>query len=370
MGRSYYLDLFTGKTWEEFKKNGAKVSGFRRTRHKRAKTIKPGDYLLCYITGLSRFIGVLEVKSEPYEDDTPIWEDTVFPIRFDVDLLYELTPETAIPVFNLKDKLSIFQNLSSPHAWTGFFRGSPAKFKVNDGPIIVEAIKEAMVNPVTRKYDEAKYWRRPRKFESKKMGVVTIPEADKEDIPQQVTTEPESEKSTHEEMQWLLLKLGSDLGLDVWVARNDRNRSFNGRSFSNIKNFRAELPRQFDEATNKTIELIDVLWLQGDAIIAAFEVEHTSAIYSGLLRMSDLIAMQPNIKINLYLVAPDERFDKVFSELNRPTFAKLRPPLPEICRFIPYSALKNEIEKIGSRIEYMRPEFIESIAVSCEPDEA
>jgi hypothetical protein len=197
---------------------------------------------------------------------------------------------------------------------------------------------------------------------------VTIPEEEKEEI--SVPVEKEIDKSTHEEIQWLLLKTGSDLGLDVWVARNDRNRSFNGMAFSNIKNFRAELPIQFDDATNKTIELIDVLWLQGDAIIAAFEVEHTSAIYSGLLRMADLISMQPNIKINLYLVAPDERFDKVFSEVNRPIFAKLKPPLPKICRFIPYSVLKKEVDKISPMLQYMKPEFIEVISVSCEPDEA
>ncbi len=89
-------------------------------------------------------------------------------------------------------------------------------------------------------------------------------------------------ETTHTEIQWLLLKLGSDLGLDVWVARNDRNKSYNGVDFQKIKNIRSELPRQFDEATNKTIELIDVLWLQGDAIVAAFEVEHTTLIYSGL----------------------------------------------------------------------------------------
>jgi hypothetical protein len=368
MSRNYWLDLFTGKTWDEFKKNGAKVSGFRRTRHRRAKDIRPGDYLICYLTGLSRFVGVLEVKSECYEDDTPIYEDAVFPIRFEVELVYELTPGTAVPVLSLKDRLSIFQDLSSPHAWTGLFRGSPARFDPNDGHIIVEAIKEAMGNPVTRKYDEAKYRRRPRKFESEKIGVVTIPE--EEEAPEIPPTEAEPEQSTHDEMQYLLLKLGSDLGLDVWVARNDRNRRFSGTVFSDIKNLRAELPRQFDEATNKTVELIDVLWLQGDAILAAFEVEHTSAIYSGLLRMSDLIAMQPNIKINLYLVAPDDRSEKVFNEINRPTFGRLKPPLPRICKFIPYSALKNEIDKVGSRLQYMKPEFIEAIAVSCEPDEA
>jgi hypothetical protein len=371
MSRNYWLDLFTGKTWEEFKKHGAEVSGFRRRRRRIAKEeIQPGDYLICYLTGLSRFIGVLEVKSKAYEDDTPIWEDAVFPIRFKVELIYELTADTAVPVLDLKDKLSMFENMPSPHAWTGFFRGSPTRFKPADGQVIVEAIKEAIAHPVTRKYDEAKYRRRPRKFESKKAGVVTIPEEEKEDAQQAIATTSEPERSTHEEIQWLLLKVGSGLGLDVWVARNDRNRSFNGMAFSDIKGLRTELPRQFDDATNRTIELIDVLWLRGDAIVAAFEVEHTTAIYSGLLRMADLITMQPNIKINLYLVAPDERFDKVYSEINRPTFSRLRPSLPQICKFIPYSALKDEIEKVGSRLQYMKPEFIEAIAVSCEPDEA
>ena len=44
--------------------------------------------------------------------------------------------------------------------------------------------------------------------------------------------------------------------------------------------------------TNQTIELIDVLWLDGNAIVAAFEIESTTSIYSGLLRMSDLLARQ------------------------------------------------------------------------------
>ena len=29
MGRKYWLDLFTGTTWEEFLEHGAKVSGFK-----------------------------------------------------------------------------------------------------------------------------------------------------------------------------------------------------------------------------------------------------------------------------------------------------------------------------------------------------
>ncbi|KAF5429073.1 hypothetical protein C5S39_09550 [Candidatus Methanophagaceae archaeon] len=64
MSGKYWLNLFTGKTWEEFLENGANVSGFREQRRKAAANIHPGDYLICYLTGVSRLIGVLEVKSE------------------------------------------------------------------------------------------------------------------------------------------------------------------------------------------------------------------------------------------------------------------------------------------------------------------
>ena len=113
-----------------------------------------------------------------------------------------------------------------------------------------------------------------------------------------------------------------------------------------------------------------MLWLEEEAIMAAFEVEHTTSIYSGLLRMSDLKSMQPNINIPLYIVAPDDRRDKVTSEINRPTFTKLKPSLSKMCKFIPYSILKKEIEQIGQRIKHMKPQFINDIAETCETEEA
>jgi hypothetical protein len=68
----------------------------------------------------------------------------------------------------------------------------------------------------------------------------------------------------------------------------------------------------------KTIEQIDVLWLKGRAIKRAFEVEHSTSIYSGILRMADLLALQPNMDIRLHIVAPIPRRGKVFHELGVP----------------------------------------------------
>src|SRR5947209_4825084 len=39
----------------------------------------------------------------------------------------------------------------------------------------------------------------------------------------------------HTEIQWLLLKLGNDMGLDVWVARNDRSKRFEGNALDGLE---------------------------------------------------------------------------------------------------------------------------------------
>ena len=362
--RDYWLDLFTGVTWQQFLDAGANVSGFRQSRKGFVKQIKTGDYLLCYLTGVSRFIGVLEVMSPLFEDSTPIWPDEDFPCRLKVKVVANLTPDTAVSVHDLRDRLSFFQNMKADASWTGRFRGSPYRWKAQDGEAVVDAVLDSVRNPVSRPIDPRKLARRPKALKAK-IGSVTVPDA--------VT--PTDDRTSgaprvHGEIQWLLLKLGSDIGLDVWVARNDRGRQVKGHKFADLPRLKSELPLQFDEATNRTIEHIDVLWLHGNAIVAAFEIEDTTSIYSGLLRMSDLVAMQPNLNIPLYLVAPDERRDKVIMEVNRPTFSRLKPPLGEMCRFLSFSSLKNSLSQVAGYVRHLKPEFLEEISESCEVEEA
>jgi predicted RNA-binding protein len=359
MGKpTYWLDLFTGTTWQEFLDAGAKVSGFRDKRWKAVQAIKPGDFLLCYLTGISRFIGLLEVVSEPFRDDSRIWKDEDFPCRVHVRPTITLTPETAVPVQELKDHLSIFTELKSPHAWTGHFRGSPIRWKTPDALEVVKALEAAQANPVVREVDPAKLARRPRAL-SAKIGPVSVPGAEEPAVPE---PEAEPEAPPHTELQALLLRLGADMGLDVWVARNDRGKEWGGYRLGQFPRVKAELPLQFDEATTKTIELIDVLWLRGNAIVAAFEIESTTSIYSGLLRMADLIAMQPNINIPLLLVAPADRRNKVIAEVNRPTFHRLSPPLVEMCRYMSFESLRKKIKEVEAVVRYLKPEFLDEVA--------
>jgi hypothetical protein len=198
----------------------------------------------------------------------------------------------------MKNELSVFHNLKNPLAWTGHFRGSPARWNTSDGEAVTKAILEAEKHPINRPIDPTKLKYRAKAFRAK-IGLVTVPGSEPS-TEQQGQVEDVKEPTVHTEIQSILLNLGSDMGYDVWVARNDRNRSFNGQRFADLPRMKKSLPLQFDDATNKTIELIDVLWLTKNAIVAAFEIESTTVVYSGLLRMADLIAMQPNLNIPLY----------------------------------------------------------------------
>ncbi len=54
-------------------------------------------------------------------------------------------------------------------------------------------------------------------------------------------------------------------------------------------------------------------------IVSAFEVEKSTSIYSGILRLEDLARSIPERRC-LYLVAPDSREKEVMAQLSRPAF--------------------------------------------------
>lgn len=254
---------------------------------------------------------------------------------------------------DLRGLVGFFQNAKDAGKFKGFVRMSPNQFKnTSDGSLILKLLREAEKNPTERVIDPKKLARRPifritqKKGKKKSSTIVSIPEAD--DLPRTIQDMESNQplETSHTEIQFELLKLGADLGLDVWVARNDKSKVVGNVPLGSMARVVDSLPTQFNDATNRTIELIDVLWLRGNSIVAAFEVESTTSVYSGLLRMSDLLALQPNLDINLFLVAPDERKAKVEQEILRPTFNLRENPLAEVCGFLSFSKLTTTIAAV------------------------
>jgi hypothetical protein len=369
---TYWLDLFTGQTWQEFRDYGSTVSGFRKRMRNAVNRIKPGDVLLCYLTGVMRWVGALEVQGRSHDKKT-IWEFDEFPERLSVKPIVLLPPEQGLPMEQLEGKVDFYRSRADRPGFNGFLRMSPNRFKrPTDGELILNLLRAAEKQPVDRPVDPRKLARKPfYKAESKRgkktvTTVVSVPGA--EESTRAETTEPRDKETAaatrHTEIQCALLTLGRDMGFNLWVARNDRSKVWNGRTLGSIAGIVDQLPTQFNEATNRTIELIDVLWLKGNSIVAAFEVESTTSVYSGLLRMSDLLALQPNLSIDLFLVAPDDRRDKVESELMRPTFKLREKPLASICGFLGFDSLTDKLKAIKDLglASSLKPDFLQKTA--------
>jgi hypothetical protein len=336
-----------------------------------SRRVNPGDIFLCYLTGVMRWVGALEV-AKPSQDRSRIWKDEEFPVRFEVRPLVILEPEHGVPMQELQGRVDFFRGPQDAGKFKGFVRMSPRCFqKSEDGDLILQLLKQAQREPVARPVDAKKLARKPlyrvekRKGKTKLQAVVSVPETEEAVAQGEGAAEIEAVTGpSHTEIQYHLLTLGAEMGFDLWVARNDRWKEWSGVALGSIPGAAAELPTQFNEATNRTIELIDVLWLKGNSIVAAFEVESTTSIYSGLLRMSDLLALQPNLNIQIYLVAPDDRRDKVEQEILRPTFNLREPPLARICGFLSFSRLTEHlsgIRKLGLASS-LKPDFLNKVA--------
>ena len=126
---AYFLDLFSPETYEAFSKSDRAISGFRQRHQNAASRVKVGDKLICYMTKLSRWIGILEVQSEWFRDDTPIFypADDPFIIRFKVKPVAWLPKDKAIPIHDNR----VWGNLSFTRGyeqntpqWTGKVRTS------------------------------------------------------------------------------------------------------------------------------------------------------------------------------------------------------------------------------------------------------
>lgn len=132
-----------------------------------------------------------------------------------------------------------------------------------------------------------------------------------------------AEERLHTKVQHQLCELGRALGYDTLVARNDRSAVYQGSPLG--YRCQEKLPDLgLPPEVHSTAELIDVLWLyKGSAKIAcAFEVEKSTSIYSGILRLTDMALSLPGKEDHLYLVAPATREKEIIDQLKRPMFQR------------------------------------------------
>ena len=87
----------------------------------------------------------------------------------------------------------------------------------------------------------------------------------------------------------------------------------------------------------KTVEMIDLLWIKGNKVVAAFEVESTTTMTSGLVRGSNLSPDVPK-----YMIIPQEREEQLQRKMKSPMFAE---PQLDQWRILYFDALRSSYPK-------------------------
>jgi hypothetical protein len=331
------------------------------------------DDLLFFLVD-NALAGYARVSGKPFKSQEPVWDNGLFPHRVPLTFEHLLLPIHRPPnVGDLRATLTtafqadwglglINQWLMKPEAAESL--RSAISSVPNDLQIVMGGLTQLLA--------EAKAQRefKPKKKFPEKLEISTDEVVEKETPPQLQVVKGASaapQDTHHVDAQASLIALGRMVGCDVWVASNDKSKVFNGVALGSqcLKN----LPNMgLSVEASKAIGLIDVIWIKKNAPLAAFEVETTTSVHSGLLRMSDLVELVPALNLDLYIVAPRDREDKVLREMARPTFRRIG--LPDICRFIAIEDLQELSKKIKGLGGHINPSIIQTVSVALPDQQA
>lgn len=278
----------------------------------RWEKMMPGDVVLVYNSGRIRFAGEIAAKVRNPELARYFWRQDDAGSTW--ELMYFIVNEerTDVPIEKL-NPLFGYQGNYRPQGFSMINEAAVTGFAQNYGDIlgVLKTLErgEALIHVPSR---------------------IAAVNAQIDERIERVPTE-------HDEMQWRLIRLGQLARCDVWVPRNDQPKHYDGHKFRDF------VLHEFHQSMDvpRSIENIDVVWKLGRyAIKSAFEIEHSTSIYSGILRLSDLRAEAPNSNYPLFIVASEERKKKVFEELRRPTFSGPCLRLNEVIRFLGYDQIR------------------------------
>jgi len=192
---------------------------------------------------------------------------------------------------------------------------------------------------------------------SAKLGLVSVPESE--------SVRPFIEPGfDREEAGNLLRSLGQNLGMSLLT----RQENVFPDAADPEKDAETISALSFpDEAVRGALENLDVVWMNGSDVVAAFVLEPGSGRHEGVRRLADLIALHPKLKTALYIVSLPSLKTSLLSEINRPVYRLLKKPVAEVVRILDWTRLESEVRELGERVRYLKAEFLEGISDVVEP---
>jgi len=330
----------------------------------RFKDWKLGDYL-AFIVDKS-IAGLAQVSGQPFLSQEIIWDNGLYPHRIPIKFLHVMRPQNR-PLILGEIRDAITSEWGLGYGW-----GIVNQWVLpeNSSRTIIYAITSRhndfsdLQSNIELHLDEANQIRNKKtKNKTVKINDIINSETIEAPEPNKIALPIQEDESAHSKAQKALIRLCKITGASVWIASNDRNRYYQGNLLGD--GCLPSLPNLgLSQEAVKRISLIDVIWIKQNAPVCAFEVETTTSIYSGLLRMSDLLSVVPALNIKLFIISPKERQGKVLAELGRPTFQKIG--LSEFCRFISSEDLESLVEKVKGFQGHVQPSILDAISMGLE----
>ncbi len=150
---------------------------------------------------------------------------------------------------------------------------------------------------------------------------------------------------SHSQMQTLIGSIGKNKGFEIWIPTVDRSKLDWG--LTTKYQFISDLPTRYNNISS-IIKEVDVIWIQRGSgkLKSMFEVEHSTPIYSGLLRFNDLHLTEPELKPAFNIVSNQSRKTLFIRQINRPTFRI--SGLSDLCSFLEYKNVFGWYNRINS----------------------
>jgi len=291
--------------------------------------MESGDYVLVYRSGLIIFAAEVALKIRNPNMAEYLWGKDINGLTWEYMYFLVNTERVTVEM----SKLNPYLNYSSNYSPRGFM-----------------SIEQTKVNHLLNSYGDILSALTRIENGEKLEQIAVDNRLDEKMLNEKVERAP----TEHTEMQWRLIRLGKKVKVDVWIPKNDQGLNYEGHEF------RDEVLPEFQDTLDVPtyIKNIDVVWKYGYSIKSAFEIENSTAVYSGILRLSDLRALAPNSNYPLFIVADRSRRNKVFAELQRPTFDNPYLKLKEVISYLSYDKVRDLDEKTKKEDANISLEFL------------
>jgi hypothetical protein len=122
------------------------VIGFKERRRNQAAEFEPDDEIVFYVTGVQAFGGIARIRSELFEDRTPIWPQGAkkhpedYPWRVEAEPVAVLEEEDFVPAETLIGELEHARKWPAEH-WHLAFQGQLRTVSEADARLLRERIE-------------------------------------------------------------------------------------------------------------------------------------------------------------------------------------------------------------------------------------